>query len=440
MRLRESVPSPNDTSALPAALRSWLEYAVEQMRWKRARPAAARELADHLTDQYEAFCAEGMDEAAAAQATLREMGDAVETGTQLDRAWRPKPDWVMLSIVLVMALLGKAMQCIIGMEMDGEQMIRMDSQVFGYIIGVLLLLAGYFADYTLIGRYIKVVYAVWLIGGILLYRLTPMTQGRIIYLAQWTWFFPVLFAGVLYSQRGKGSTGIDICLLAMVPMWVLAYAAPQMSAVAVMTVVCCAVLSVSTRRGVFGVPDAKKTILSISPLLLAFAAFVCIVLQDPHIRERLPLVLHPQLDDYGTGWLGSIMQSVMFGVPCAWSSEDWSGFFKLEGVTDYMIAGSKYLFGWAPALALIAVSVLFLAWGFRLAAKQRGVLARSVCFGVMGTFTGQTLLYVMQNCGLILIGAYGLPLLSYGNTYFCQTMLLLGVLLSAQRNGQIERG
>ena len=34
----------------------------------------------------------------------------------------------------------------------------------------------------------------------------------------------------------------------------------------------------------------------------------------------------------------------------------------------------------------------------------------------------------------------GLPLLSYGGAYLCQTMLLLGVLLSAQRCGALEAG
>ena len=43
------------TRPLPEALRGWLNNATGQMRWKRARPVAAKELADHLSDQYEAF-------------------------------------------------------------------------------------------------------------------------------------------------------------------------------------------------------------------------------------------------------------------------------------------------------------------------------------------------------------------------------------------------
>ena len=84
--------------------------------------------------------------------------------------------------------------------------------------------------------------------------------------------------------------------------------------------------------------------------------------------------------------------------------------------------------------------MLFLLWGFRIARRQTGLLARSVCMGVMVTFALQTALYVLQNFGIILLAAYGLPLLSYGGNYLFQAMFLLGVLLSAQRTGQLESG
>ncbi len=73
---------PQDRAAqdLPAALRGWLDDATGQMRWKRARPVAARELADHLTDQYEAFLDEGMDEDEAAQATASTIPSMTQSG------------------------------------------------------------------------------------------------------------------------------------------------------------------------------------------------------------------------------------------------------------------------------------------------------------------------------------------------------------------------
>lgn len=327
---------------LPDTLRGWLNDATGQMRWKRARPVAAKELADHLSDQYEAFLDEGMDEDAAAEATAREMGDAVETGTRLDRAWRPRPDWVMLGIVLLVAAVGKVAQYLLGLDPASQAPIRAETQVVIYLYGVACLLIGYFLDYTIFGRHCKLLYALWCVVGLLMLfgPLQRIQSGANFYLRQWVWFFPVLFAGVLYSQRGKGTAGIRNCLLYMLGMWFFTMFAPFTSALCVLTTVCCGLLFAAVWRGAFG----KRT------------------------------------------------------------------------------------------------EVLLLLWGFRLPRRQTGLLARSVCMGVMLTFALQTALYVLQNFGFMLLSAYGLPLLSYGGNYLFQSMFLLGVLLSAQRTGRLESG
>ena len=187
---------------LPELLRGWVSSATAQMRWKRARPVAAKELADHLSDQYEAFLDEGMDEDTAAQATVREMGDAVEIGTQLDRTWRPRPDWVMLGIVLVVAAAGLVLQYSMRSNNDLEWYM-----FFGkYVAGAVCLLAAYFVDYTILGRRCWLLYGLWVAGGLLLtfgpFRVESM--GKLVYLAQWVWFFPVLFAGILFSAARQG--------------------------------------------------------------------------------------------------------------------------------------------------------------------------------------------------------------------------------------------
>lgn len=424
---------------LPELLRGWVSSATAQMRWKRARPVAAKELADHLSDQYEAFLEEGMDEEAAAQATAREMGDAVETGTQLDRAWRPRPDWVMLGIVLVVAAIGLVLQYSMRPNNDLEWYM-----FFGkYVAGAVCLLAAYFVDYTILGRHCWLLYGLWVVGGLALIvgPLNYEVKGKLVYLAQWVWFFPVLFAGILFRQRGKGTRGVCICLLSLPAMWFLALQAPSMAALLGQTVVCCGMLAAAVWRGVFGRRNMEKLALAVSPVL-ALALFCLFQLDKyPHIRYKLEIVFHPQIDAVAQGWLGALVQYVMFGIRFPRCEElNIDGFLQYDGTTDLILTSAKYYWGWAAVLLILAAAVLLLVWGFRIARRQTGLLARSVCMGVMVTFALQTLMYVLQNCGIILIAAYGLPLLSYGNLYLCQTMLLLGLLLSAQRSGQLESG
>ncbi len=421
---------------LPELLRGWVSSATAQMRWKRARPVAAKELADHLSDQYEAFLDEGMEEEAAAQATAREMGDAVETGTQLDRAWRPRPDWVMLGIVLVVAAMGLTLQYLLRPHNDLEWYMFFAK----YVAGAVCLLAAYFVDYTILGRHCWLLYGAWVVVGLLLTQ-GPISMGKLYHLSCWVWFFPVLFAGILFRQRGKGTCGIGICLLSLPAMWVLAMAAPSMAAITVLTLVSCGMLAAAVWRGGFGRRSMGKLTLAVSPLLLMVLYFLFQIYAYEHIQERLAAALHPQRDALAEGWLGAIIQYVMFGIRYPNCEKGgYEAFIRYEGATDLLFVSAKYCWDWVVVLLILAAAVLLLVWGFRIARRQTGLLARSVCMGVMVTFALQTLMYVLQNCGIILIAAYGLPLLSYGNLYLCQTMLLLGLLLSAQRSGQLESG
>lgn len=421
---------------LPELLRGWVNSATAQMRWKRARPVAAKELADHLSDQYEAFLDAGMDEDAAAQATAREMGDAVETGTQLDRAWRPRPDWVMLGIVLMVAAMGLVLQYLLRPHNDLEWYMFVGK----YAAGAVCLLIAYFADYTILGRHCWLLYGAWVVIGLLLTQ-GPISMGENYHLSCWVWFFPVLFAGILFRQRGKGTQGIGICLLSLLGMWFFATLAPSMAALTVLTVVSCGMLFMAVWRGVFGRRTKGKLALAATPVLAM--ALYCLFLYgtDSYIHEKLAVVLFPQREAMGNGWLGSIVQYVMFGIRYPNCEKGgYEAFVRYEGTTDLLFVSAKYCWGWAVVFLILAAAVLLLIWGFRIARRQTGLLARSVCIGVMATFALQTLMYVLQNCGIILIASYGLPLLSYGGNYLCQTMLLLGLLLSAQRSGQLESG
>ena len=427
---------------LPDTLRGWLNDATGQMRWKRARPVAAKELADHLSDQYEAFLDEGMDEDAAAEATAREMGDAVETGTRLDRAWRPRPDWVMLGIVLLVAAVGKVAQYLLGLDSASQAPIRAETQVVIYLYGVACLLIGYFLDYTIFGRHCKLLYALWCVVGLLMAfgPLQRIQSGANFYLRQWVWFFPVLFAGVLYSQRGKGTAGIRNCLLSMIGLWFFTMFAPSTAALCVLTTVCCGLLFAAVWRGAFGKRTRDRLVLSISPLLAALVLCIWRMWNTDYLRDRLAVLFHPQLDAWGNGYQGSVIQQIMFGIPMPAKEPGIQVMAVAPDISNLMLTAAKSHFGWLGFLILLGLEVLFLLWGFRLARRQTGLLARSVYMGVMLTFALQTALYVLQNFGFMLLSAYGLPLLSYGGNYLFQSMFLLGVLLSAQRTGRLESG
>lgn len=75
------------------AFHRYAEKVCEQIRWKKAHPAVAQEIEDHLTDQKNAYLAAGDSESIAEEKALLQMGDPVSVGAALDQTHKPAPQW-----------------------------------------------------------------------------------------------------------------------------------------------------------------------------------------------------------------------------------------------------------------------------------------------------------------------------------------------------------
>lgn len=69
--------------------KEWLQTVTAQLRCRRAVPGVERELENHLSEQYNAFVAQGCAPEEAERRTVESMGDPVLAGGALDRVHRP---------------------------------------------------------------------------------------------------------------------------------------------------------------------------------------------------------------------------------------------------------------------------------------------------------------------------------------------------------------
>ena len=95
---------------MPDRLAQYLTLAGEQIRWKRARPRLLSELRTHLLDERDHCLAQGMTEEAAQAEAIRQMGDPVLVGQSLDAVHRPKPQWGLLTLSLLLAAAGAVLR------------------------------------------------------------------------------------------------------------------------------------------------------------------------------------------------------------------------------------------------------------------------------------------------------------------------------------------
>lgn len=91
----------------------YLTILTDQIWCRMAREDVRKELLCHIEDQKAAFLSEGMEQAEAEEAAVREMGDPVETGNELDRIHRPKMAWGMIALIAVLSIVGYLAQCLL---------------------------------------------------------------------------------------------------------------------------------------------------------------------------------------------------------------------------------------------------------------------------------------------------------------------------------------
>ena len=125
---------------------------MDQVRWKKARPGLAAEIRTHLLDQRDACLAQGMDEGAAQGEAVRQMGDPVALGTDLDRVHRPRPQWGLLVFALALAALGAFLRIVLTADMRYASAQGPMRDLASVLLGTACLATGYLMDVSALGR------------------------------------------------------------------------------------------------------------------------------------------------------------------------------------------------------------------------------------------------------------------------------------------------
>ena len=194
-------------------MHEYLDALSGQIRSGRARQAVREELEAHIRDQAQAYADSGMEEQEALEQAVRQMGDPVEVGIDMDRIHRPRNGWKYLGIIAALSAAGLLAQYICIYRFGGDTLTgnSVGIQAFyrqcAYTLTGLAVMAGlYFCDYSLLSRYAKA-------AGALLIAVTavvcmpgfdPVVAGEHAYLKVIIYIFIHLYRGILYRYRGSG--------------------------------------------------------------------------------------------------------------------------------------------------------------------------------------------------------------------------------------------
>lgn len=427
----------------------YLEKVLEQIRCKKAKPYIAKELESHLEDQIADNIKSGMNKEQAEKEAVRDMGDPVETGVELDRIHKPQIAWKLLLLVGLLSIAGIIIHTIIAQNTGAANFISSRKYIVHVIIGNAVMCGIYFLDYTWIARHAKKigvalmaacilasVFGINIVNGNIYWPL--YISGHYIFMKAFILLYVPVYGGIIYHYHGSGYSGlVKSFLWLLLPVFIMLQAPAFMTA-STLAICMLVMLTVAILNDWFHVSKIKA-IAGIWGVSVIAPAVVFAVM---YVGDYLSAYYKTRI----TAWIGSgnetnyianlihgmLKQDQMIGANGVNISQ------KLPDYNaDYILTYLSATYGIIAGIAACAMLVVLILAVFRTAVKQKNQLGM-----VMGCGCGMILLTSFLLNVLINVGAFPtvmtfLPFLSAGGNYIVVCYAMLGIVLSVYKNKNI---
>ncbi len=427
-------------------IKEFIDGVCEQIKYKPIRQNIAEELKNHIEDAKEEFLKEGMEEKLAEEKAITEMGDAEEIGKQLNKIHKPKLDWKLVVLAVILISFGLVVSIIRSEHIVPSTM----KFIFFLIIGVIISLAIYFVDYKKLNKCAGIIYIIatfsivfTFLKGIMINGIPHLSIGYITFspTAIAVPLYIIAFAGFLQNidkenkvkmqiyGKNINMNVVKIIVLSIISLVILMEIPSVTSAfILFLTYMIMASIKLKNKKYI--------AILWIVPII-----GVMLIL-TPYNRvglfNRIQNSFNPELDPQGVGWLGVNRKQIINSAKIFGEAENMSDAIELfdEG-TNFAFISILAHYGWAASLG-IAISVLL--FSFKLVMnyiKLKDSYGKMLTIGIGSMFILQSIFNILMNLNLWLETNFNLPFVSYGGVNLIMNILSLSLILSIYRKKDI---
>lgn len=424
-------------------MNEYLDRLLEQIRCKKARPYIRQELQGHMEEQMEANMAAGMDADRAEKEAVKDMGDPVETGISLDRIHKPQIAWKLLGMIALISVAGLLIHGIIIRQFEGRDLISSNQYTFHVIVGLAVMMALYFLDYTWLARYSKGIAGLLLAVCIVTAVLGTSVNGRTSYISvgrglisiqPLMLFYVPIYGGILYQYRGLGYQGLVKAIIWMILPVILVFRIPSAMTAGLMLISMMVMVTMAIAKGWFAVN--KKTALMgcwgigiVMPVLFLAVMYFGNGLQTYQKARIQAWITNSGDANYITEQLRTIWLTNQLigdsGTEIAKMLPNFHG--------DYILTYLSSTYGMLAAILICCALVVLIVSVFSTMLRQKNQLGM-----VMGVGCGMILLVsflvnVLENLSLLPLTATFFPFISAGGGYIVVCYGLIGIVLSIYR-------
>ena len=446
------------------------EYLTEiknQIRDKKAREFASDELKAHIEDRAEGLQKKGMDHDSEVLQAVKEMGDPVSVGVNLDRIHRPHLEWKFFLYVIYISILSVGVLGVLFAAMPRESVIGNQfaeglllKHTIGVLFGLVMMIIVYRLDYTILAGKSRLIAAVLLISlAVLIFIFGVSINGakrwiRILGIvfqthALYLLYLPI-FAGILYDYRNKGAGALfKIFLWMIAPAFLQSlYDAGWMPFVIFMLFSESILFMIALNKNWYRV-NKRKVFIGMGIGFIAVITYFFGSMTADYQKARIQAWLSHWGLNFGS-IDGNTIRDMNYNNTCLDNIFLRSNFIgksdsAIEAVqltpeasVDYILASIAATCG-KLTVAVIMISLIILAvYVFRISVKQKNSLGSIVGCSCGIVIAVQAVSNILIVTGLFPLMGTTLPFFSLGITNIIIDYILLGLVLSIYRYQDIR--
>lgn len=424
----------------------YINIVCQQIRFKKTHKYIGDELRAHIIDQKNDFISEGLDDETATLESVKQMGDPVIVGNQLDRTHRPKTEWSVIILTVIMLIISLSVPIIFSDDYStGVFQNTFQKQLFSSIISMIILIIIYFVDYTIIGKYPKIIYFSLLVFYLFIYNYNNSTviNGARISIYFYSLLFVPAYVGIVYSMRDKNYLGIFLSgIIYLFPTILLVNT--RFVYCIIFSLCCLVIITSAILKGWFNVKKRNALLLVYLPTIMIIAVFIIFIISRR--GYRLEALLFPERDPYASGYQAMLVRDIVKNSQFMGPVESSEFFGQYVGdihsigtnipawQSDFVITYLNSKLGFLCGIVITLIFTTLIARMFILSFKQKNYLGFMISFSGTFVITLQGILYILSNFGVTLFTASILPFFSYSGHGLIANMCILGFILSVFRN------
>ena len=444
-------------------IKEFLYSVCEQIKYKPIRESIAEELKNHIEESKENYIQEGLEEQIAEEKAIKQMGKAQEIGKKLNKIHRPKLDWKLLLILMILLCFSglvvfiKSRNDIELFGMEGESIKKF---IMFVIIGMVVSIPIYFINYTKIKKYSNLLYLLATLSIIWALLFGSFVNGKpYIYLHLMT-IAPEIVAIPLYivafigfisksKRENKIETSIlkytkiriNMDLVKIIGLSILSLVflelIPSITSVWTLGLT---YMILGTAK-ILQVKENKiKNMVKLwgSVILIGIFILMQILTSNPYILNRLIASINPRSDATGDGWIAIERKSIIESAKLWGEAENTSNAIDLfdEG-TNFAFISVLAHYGWIVSIGIVLAIITFSIKLILNAIKIRDSYGKLLIIGISSMFILQSIFNILMNLNLWIEAGFYLPFISYGGGSLVINMISLTFILAIYRRKDI---